>query len=212
MARFDKRFGRVSWFWYTAARIYARLFGWRVEGELPNDPKMIGIIAPHTSNWDVFLLYVLANSFRIKSNWLAKKELLRPPLGWLLRPLGAIPVDRSNPHNVVKEVARLFAVQEAMYLAIAPEGTRSKGSYWKTGFYHIAMNAQVNIIFMYIDYGRKVMGFGPVLKPTGDIHADFEIVSDFYKDITPKHPECRNDMRIRDARSKAEPTAESTSP
>lgn len=201
MAKIEKRYGRVTWFWYTVARVYAKVFGWKVEGTLPPDPKMIGIIAPHTSNWDVFLLYVLANSFRIKANWLAKDALLRPPIGWLLRPLGAIPVDRSNPQNVVKQVADQFGAQDAMYLAIAPEGTRSKSEYWKTGFYHIAMKANVKVIFMYIDYRRKVMGFGPVLDPSGDIHADFEIVKDFYKDITPKYPECRNEMKIRDTRN-----------
>lgn len=212
MAKIEKRFGRVGWFWYTVARVYAKVFGWKVEGELPDDPKMIGIIAPHTSNWDVFLLYVLANNFRIKSNWLAKKELLRPPLGWLLRPLGAIPVDRGNPHHVVKGVARQIDEQDAMYLAIAPEGTRSKSAYWKTGFYHIAMKANVKVIFMYIDYRRKAVGFGPVLDPSGDIHADFEIIKDFYKDITPKYPECRNEMKIRDARTTEKKTTGTPSP
>jgi 1-acyl-sn-glycerol-3-phosphate acyltransferase len=199
MPQFRKRYGRVSWFWHAVSKLYARVFGWKVEGVGPQEPKMIGIIAPHTSNWDVFLCYVLANHFRIKANWFAKHTLLYPPLGWILGPLGAIAIERGRGGNVVRQAVELFKTQDTLYLAIAPEGTRSKGSHWKTGFYYIAVKANVKIIFMYIDYRRKVMGFGPVLEPSGDIHADFEIIRDFYKDITPKYPECRSEMVIRES-------------
>ena len=191
---FRRRFGKVSWFWYSVARLYAWLFGWKLVGQAPIETKMIGIIAPHTSNWDVLLLYVMANSFRIKSNWLAKDTLLRPPLGWLLRPLGALPVERSRHHNYVEQVASIIRGQEHIYLAIAPEGTRGYTDCWKTGFYYIALAAKVPIICMKIDYGTKEMGFGPIVHPTGDLQRDCEAIFDFYRDVTPYRSSNRSAM------------------
>lgn len=197
MSQFKQRFGKVSWFWYSVARAYAWLFGWKLVGSAPKETKMIGIIAPHTSNWDVALLYVMANSFRIKSNWLAKDSLLRPPLGWILRPLGALPVDRSRHLNYVDQVANIIRNQDHIYLAIAPEGTRKRTDRWKTGFYYIAIAAGVPIICMKVDYGTKELGFGPIVYPTGDIHKDCEVIFDFYRNVTPLVPEYRSDMCFR---------------
>lgn len=196
LAAFNKRFGRVSLFWHWVARSYAWILGWKVTGTLPDDPKMIGIIAPHTSSWDVVWMYVMADTFRIKANWLAKESLLRPPIGWLLRPLGAIPVVRTEHRNVTDSVAATIAEYDHLYLAIAPEGTRHRAPYWRTGFYHIALKAKLRIIFMYIDYKKKEVGFGPVLTPTGDIEADFKIIRDFYQGVTPRHPSCFGPIEI----------------
>lgn len=215
MARFRRRFGRVGLFWYLVAKWYARLTGWKIIGELPKEKKCIGIIAPHTSNWDVFFCYVIANNFRIKSNWLAKHTLLRPPLGWLLRPLGALPVDRSAPHGVVGECVRILGEMDAVYLAIAPEGTRHKTDHWKTGFYQISEQSGVPYVCMIIDYGKKECGFGPVLYPTGDMEADFQRVWDVYRDVTPLHPKNRSEMRLKHlprARAAEASQAEKVSP
>lgn len=190
MPVFNKRFGRVGWFRHGLARLYAWLSGWRVVGELPDDPRMIGILAPHTSNWDVFYMYLMAENFRIKANWLAKDSLLRPPWGWFLRPLGAIPVVRSEHHNMTDAVAETILAYDRLYLAIAPEGTRRRVDTWRTGFYHIARKAGVRVILMYIDYRKKEVGFGPIIDPAnGGIQRDFETIRAFYAGVTPKHPE-----------------------
>ena len=193
-----KRFGKPSWCLHTVARLYAWIFGWRVVGveHTPPDPKAIGILVPHTSGWDVWLMYVMAYHMGIRANWLAKKSLFVGPFGAFLRVMGGIPIDRSGNKNIVDQTVDTVNAHDHFYLAIAPEGTRTKTDRWRTGFYHIAMKAGVPIVPMFIDYAKKETGFGPVLRPTGDIHKDFEALKEFYADITPKHPERRSDMVI----------------
>ena len=85
-------------------------------------------------------------------------------------------------------------------IAILPEGTRRNATYWKTGFYYIALGAGVPIVMGYADYRSKVVGLGPALIPTGDIQADFEPIQAFYAGITGKHPERQGAIQIRLAR------------
>lgn len=198
MKEFKKRYGRAPWFLRPIAVVYAKLFGWKVVGfeNMPPDPKMIGILVPHTSNWDVWMMYIMEYNMGFQANWLVKDSVFKWYLGWFFHLLGGIPVDRSKSNNFVDAVANMLDQQESMYLAIAPEGTREKGPRWRTGFYWIAMKARVKIILMFIDYKKKEVGFGPVITPSGDIHADFELMKAFYAGVTPKYPENRNDMVI----------------
>jgi 1-acyl-sn-glycerol-3-phosphate acyltransferase len=197
MSEFRKRFGRVGWFWHNVARGCAWLFGWKVVGKAPEQLKMVGIVAPHTSNWDVPLMFMMANVFRIKSNWFVKESLFWPPLSWLLRALGALPIERSSRHSYVSQAAAIVREQEQIYLAIAPEGTRKYSDHWKSGFYYIALEAGVPIICMKIDYAKKEVGFGPIIHPTGDVEADGKLIFDFYRDVTPRFPALRTEARFR---------------
>jgi len=194
---FQKRFGKTPGPLALLARLYARVFGWKITGGLPDDPKLIGIIAPHTSNWDVFMMYIMAYNHGITANWLAKNNLFRGPLKYVFRFLGAIPIDRSGRKNIVDQVVQIIQESDHLYLAIAPEGTRRKTDYWRTGFYWIAHKAGIRVIFMYIDYAKKETGFGPILEPSGDIYADFEKIKDFYRDVTPLNPEKRSEMALK---------------
>lgn len=207
MAVYQHRYGRVGWFFYSISRLYAWVFGWKIIGEEPEENKAIGIIAPHTSNWDVLLMFVMANCMRLKSNWLAKDSLLKPPFGFLFRALGAIPVDRSSSQNVVDQVADIFAHTDKLYLAIAPEGTRKKTDHWRTGFYWMALKAEVPVVLMYIDYAKKEVGFGDQFYLSGDIEKDFERFKAFYDQVTPKYPELRSPVRLKDDASRSAPNA-----
>jgi 1-acyl-sn-glycerol-3-phosphate acyltransferase len=159
-----------------------------MEGEVPDFPKYVLIAAPHTSNMDLAVMLTLAFTFRTKLSWMGKDALFRWPFGGLSRWLGGIPIDRSKSHNVVEQSVALFNEKEAFVLAVPPEGTRKQVRYWKTGFYYIAKGAGVPILLGFIDYGRKVGGFGPVLMPTGDIEEDMKTIQSFYAAITGRHP------------------------
>ncbi|RZU02977.1 lysophospholipid acyltransferase family protein [Rivibacter subsaxonicus] len=168
---------------------FLKLTGWKVEGQLPpGGYKCVLIAAPHTSNWD--LPYTLMVSFVLRLNvyWMGKDTLFKPPFAGVMKWLGGIPVHRDKSSNLVAASAE--AIREAdgpLALVVSPEGTRSKTNYWKTGFYWIAVGAEVPIVMAYIDYGRKVAGLGPVLVPTGEVEHDMQVVKDFYSTIRGKN-------------------------
>jgi 1-acyl-sn-glycerol-3-phosphate acyltransferase len=168
---------------------FLKVFGWRLEGRLPDVDKLVVIAAPHTSNWDLPVLLSLAFALRVKACWLGKHTLFRRPFGFLFRWMGGIPVYRSASQNMVAQSVELFRNSEKLILAIPPEGTRSKVSHWKTGFYYIALGAGTPIAMAFIDYKRKASGVGPTLYPTGNIEADMEIIRNFYANVTAKYPD-----------------------
>ena len=172
--------------------------GWQVQIQLP-PPRCVIIGAPHTSGWDLPLTLLLMLSGNLKLRWVGKDTLFRGPLGWLLRALGGIPVNRRSRLNFVDQMVAAFQANEALMIAILPEGTRQRGSHWKTGFYYIALGADVPIVMGYADYRRRIVGLGPTLRPTGDIAADFATIRAFYADIVGRHPERQSAIEIRPA-------------
>ena len=175
----------ISWL----ARFIFRIAGWQVTGEIPNVPKMLMIGAPHTSNWDGAVFYLFSLSVRAHIYFLGKHTLFKPPFGGLMRWAGGVPVNRTTTVNAVDQVVEAFNAHERMALIIAPEGTRSLTDHWKTGFYYIALKAKVPIVMVYDDYSRRRCGVGPHFMPSGDIHADFKLIQDFYADKVGRHPE-----------------------
>jgi 1-acyl-sn-glycerol-3-phosphate acyltransferase len=147
------------------------------------------IVAPHTSNWDMPIGMAIVFAFKLKLNWLAKESLFRWHFGGLIRWLGGIPINRSKSCDVVARSIQTFKDKKKMVIVVAPEGTRKKANYWKTGFYHIAIGANVPIVMGFIDYARKVGGIGPTLIPTGDIEFDMQKIRCFYDEITGKIPD-----------------------
>jgi 1-acyl-sn-glycerol-3-phosphate acyltransferase len=172
----------VNGLFLTLSVIYLRLTGWRVLGELPAGArKSVFIAAPHTSNWDLPYTLMVAFVLRLNVHWMGKASLFRFPFGGLMRWLGGIAVDRSKSTNLVAASAdAITGANGALQLIVPPEGTRSKTRYWKTGFYHIALAAQVPIVMAYMDYANKVSGLGPVFVPTGDLEADMLAIKAFY--------------------------------
>lgn len=184
--------------------VLLRGMGWTSTGDFPGDPKLVAIFAPHTSNWDFVILYLMATARGIKGNFFAKHTLCRPPLGWFMRAVGAIPVVRRRTEHLVDSAVEALAGHDHFYIGLAPEGTRRYTDHWRTGFYHIAQRSGARILLMYADYAKKETGFGPVIAPTGDIEGDFELIRDFYADKTPKRPENRSDAMLGKARGGAD--------
>ena len=171
------------------SRFLLKLIGWRLEGGFPNLPKYILVAAPHTTNWDfpIGLLLMWASGRRF--HFLGKDALFRPPHGWLFRALGGIPVYRNRRSNFVGQIVEVIDNASDMIIVISPEGTRKKVPYWKTGFYYMALGAKVPIVTAYLDYEHKAVGLGPLIRPSGDIQADFAILRAFYGNIRGKYPQ-----------------------
>lgn len=172
------------------ARAILFLSGWKIEGTLPPGIKKCVIaVVPHTSYWDAFYgrlgLWVLG----IKSTILVKKEAFKPPLGWLLRINGGVPVDRSHSTGLVTQVVQMVQQSDEFFLVIAPEGTRSPVTRWKKGYYFIAKAANIPIAIGFVDYKRKRGGIGPMFYPTGNYEEDFKVIREFGQTVTPRFPE-----------------------
>ena len=184
----------VHWF----ARAYMKLAGWKVIGYVPDVPKMIVVAGPHTANRDGFMLIMTAWILRVRLDWMVKAELIKGPWGWALKKIGAVPIDRSRKNDRVKQAVENFLKRDKMLLVIAPEGTRQKTDHWKTGFYRIAMKADVPLFLARLDYTRKVVDLTDALfYPTGDIEADIEYIWSVYREVGARFPEKVSDMRLR---------------
>jgi 1-acyl-sn-glycerol-3-phosphate acyltransferase len=173
--------------WRHAFRACVDTSGWRLEGELPDVPKLVLIVAPHSSWWDGIwgLLFKIALGADV--TFMAKRELFRWPLGGLLRTLGGVPIERAAATDVVGQMVERFRASERLWLGIEPEGTRKAVSKWKSGFWHIAHQAGVPILPGYFDYPRKVIGLGPLFTPGDDKDADIATLRAFYAPFKGKH-------------------------
>ncbi len=173
-----------------------RALSWKMTLNLPPFPKYVIIAAPHTSNWDFVYFILLKFASGINFRWIGKESLFRWPVGIVMKRLGGIPVDRSVRNNFVAQIVKLFNEREELIIIIAPEGTRSKSQYWKTGFYYIALGARVPISLGFIDYRTREIGTGPYFVPTGDIQADFACIKEFYNGKRGKNPLSQGEVRL----------------
>lgn len=166
------------------------LFGlrWQVKGTVYNAPKLVMVLAPHTSTCDflVGLASMLAVGFR--SSWLIAAKHTWWPLGIFMRRLGGIPVHRSAPHDVVSQMVKTFNDNDKLLFALSPEGTRKKVTKWKTGFWHIAADAGVPIQLISFDYARRITECGPVIETSNNIEADMKLIQNYYKGVQAKYP------------------------
>jgi len=158
-------------------------------GTFPDLPKVVVILAPHTSNWDGFWGLVAKMALGVEICVLGKAQLFWWPLGVLLRWLGAVPVDRSKPHGVVAQAVALIERSPRCWFVLAPEGTRKPVTRWKTGFWKIASAANVPILPAYLHYPEKIIGFGEVFMPGQDMQADLQALQQWYQPWVGKHPE-----------------------
>jgi 1-acyl-sn-glycerol-3-phosphate acyltransferase len=107
-------------------------------------------------------------------------------------------VRRHERRNMVDAMAGEFSRRETLALVVPAEATRARAEHWKSGFYHIARVAQVPIVLGFLDYGRRRGGFGPELRPTGDLARDMDVVRSFYADKRGRHPEAFGPVRLRE--------------
>ena len=180
------------------ANIVLHLIGWRTHVLNPRLNRYVLIGAPHTSNWDFGLMLLLMGAEQLPIRFMGKDTIFRGPLGPLMRSLGGIPVNRRERTRLVDQIAAKFEEYDELIIGLAPEGTRSKTSHWKTGFYYIALKANVPIAMAYLDYGNKIIGVGPSFIPSGDLQADFEIIRDFYSGIVGKNPKRQGEIVLSD--------------
>lgn len=180
------------------ARWLLQVTGWQLVGERPQCDHYVLIAAPHTSNWDFPMMLMFAAAFDIKVTWMAKHSLFYPPFGWIMRAMGGMPITRHKNRNVVSAMIDAFNRDDHLVLVVPTEGTRERSEYWKSGFYHIARQANVPIVPSFLDFGRKRGGFGPALTVSDNVCVDMQYLRDFYRGMQGKFPHKFGPIKLRD--------------
>ncbi len=178
--------------------------GWQLlQAPFPG-PRGVLIVYPHTSNWD-FLYGMLANwAIGIRINWIGKESLFRGVPGFLfgrlLRYWGGEPIERHVQSGAIARLAERIRSADHFWLAMSPEGTRRYKPHWRSGFYHIALEAGVPLGLAFIDYARHEIGVTEFMTLSGDKEADLAQLRQLYAGRTGLKPECASPIELGDAR------------
>jgi 1-acyl-sn-glycerol-3-phosphate acyltransferase len=170
--------------------IFFKMMGWKIVGTInPEIKKCVMMVMPHTSAHDFYLGIFTRGILGLEMNFVAKKELFLFPFGYYFNYMGGEALDRTGGLNKVDSIAAIFDKKETFRLAVAPEGTRKYVSELKTGFYYIALKANVPIIPVAFDFGKKEVLFGQPLQPSGDLATDLQLLNQHFVGVKGKIPE-----------------------
>ena len=170
-------------------RVILQLLGWRIEGELPDIKQLVLAAGPHTSNWDFFIAMFAKMAIGVHFSYLMKKEAFFWPFKGLFMRMGGIPIDRTQAADVVEQIATWYQEHDKVWVAITPEGTRSKVTRWKTGFLRIAERAQVPVLIVTWDYPKRVLYIDKLWPTTGNHEQDAEAIRQHVCELgTGRHP------------------------
>jgi 1-acyl-sn-glycerol-3-phosphate acyltransferase len=173
----------TRWF----GRTILRLGGWTIAGDWPDLPRLVVVAAPHSSGWDAVWGLAAKLAMGVDITFIAKAELFRGPLGWLLRSFGGRPVNRSAPGGIVEQTAEQIRAADRMWFVLAPEGTRRRVEQWKTGFWKIARRADVPVFCAWFHYPDRTVGLGPLVHLTDDMAADIVRIRELYRPYVGKN-------------------------
>jgi len=171
------------------SKLILKLNGWKIIGVKAYPLKCLVLSAPHTSNWDFMMGRCYAYIIGVQPKYLIKSELFLPGLATFIKWNGGIPVYRNSKNNVVDQAVEMFKNSSQLNLGIAPEGTRTRVDKWKTGFYHIAVKANIPILLLKMDYEKKEIGIMCEFKPNGNFEEDMLFIQEKYKNVKGKTPE-----------------------
>ncbi len=179
-----------------AAEQSLRMMRWEIDNHWPLDlDQCVMIAAPHTSNWDALYARLALKALGVNVRLTIKDSYMKFPFGPFVRAMGGIGIDRRPKEagqerlSMVQVMTDLFKTHPKLVMLVTPEATRAKQEKWKTGFYHVALNANVPIALAYMDYKNKKTGVGKIVYPTGDMEKDMKEIMDFYANIHAKFPE-----------------------
>ena len=172
------------------AQTVMHLSRWTFAPEFPLPDRCLVIGAPHTSNWDGFYMVMAMWAVERPVSFLVKKNLTDVPvIGSFVKAIGGIPVDREHPGHLVDRIISLAESKDHFVLVITPKGTRSVRPYWKSGFYRIAMDADLPIVPGFIDGAKHRYGWGEPMRLTGNRRNDMDKIRDFYSGLVGIRPE-----------------------
>ena len=168
--------------------ILYRWMGFRFESTIPLPSKYVIALAPHTSNWDFLIGLLHSRAEGYKCQFMMKKFWFFWPLGYVMRALGGIPVERSKKMSLTDQMAEQARKADSFHLCITPEGTRKRVSDWKKGFYYIALKAELPIMLYAVDYEKKLISCTKSITPNGDIDTQMKEIKEYFRNVKGKKP------------------------
>ena len=184
-----------TWGQRTALRLL-NLIGWQFQFKPLPGPHGVAVVYPHTSNMDFFVGLLAKWACGVEFRWLAKDSLFRGPLGVVMRYWGGVAIDRSTPQGASKRLARTMHRSESFWLVITPEGTRGYRPHWKSGFYRIALEAEVPVLLIAFDYGKKLIDVTRNITLSGDEAADMAAIAARYEAVQARFPKDAAPVRL----------------
>ena len=171
-------------------RLVLKIWGFKQAGTYPGYiPKKVYAVYPHTSNWDFLLGIMMKGAIPMEVSYIAKESLFKFPHGWIFRKMGGIPVNRRERTNFVETMVDLYSKYDHLSFAISPEGTRKKVTKFKTGFYYIALKANIPIVFVKFDYANKLYHFSEPFYPNGVYKNDLQFIINYFRGTIGKNNE-----------------------
>ena len=163
-----------TWRQRAALRVL-HLFGWTLHFKPLPGPHGIAVVYPHTSNWDFIVGLVGKWAVGVPFRWLAKASLPARR--------------RAAPNGSTRRLADRINESESMWIAITPEGARAHRPHWKSGFYHLALAANVPLALVAPDFGKKEIRVTDTLRLSGDVDADMAAIRAVYAGVTALYPD-----------------------
>lgn len=173
-----------------------RLFGWRALAAPLPGPRGVIMVYPHTSNWDFILGLLYRFGTGLRANWMGKDTIFRWPFRGLMTRMGGVPISRRAPGGFIGAAIEQYKVNDWMWLAVAPEGTRRHTDHLKSGFYRIALGAGVPCGLGFIDYATKTLGFQQFVRFSGDVEDDLALLRAFYAEKRGRRPAEASEIRF----------------
>ena len=173
------------------------LAGWRTVCVPPPGPKSVVVVYPHTSNWDFIIGMLWRTKYQVILHWAGKDTLFRGPFRRLFIKLGGVPINRRERTGMSAQLVALYAARATFHLCITPEGTRSRTDHWKSGFYRLALAADVPVGLGFIDFARKEAGIERWVRLSGDEAADLALLREYYAGKQGCRPALAGEIRFK---------------
>ena len=178
-----------KWLWTQILK----LAGWKIIGNFPSQQKKaIIVVGPHTSNWDFFYGFATRAIQQFPSYFLIKDDWTNLPIvGAIIRAVGGVGVDRSKQKKVSmsQQTIEKFNELDEFVIAITPEGTRNYNDNWRTGFWHIAKEANVPLVPASFDYPTKRIIWNEPFYTSNSKEQDIEKLKAIFRQYQGKIPE-----------------------
>lgn len=170
-------------------RVLMRTMHWHIEGVPCQNNKVLFVMAPHTSSWDFFTNFGVYLALGLDGSWFIADNYARGIVGRFLKFFGAVKIDRRQNNDVVTQIVNEIRQRDKFILALFPEGTRKPVAKWKTGFWHIAKQANMPVQLIAVDFSKRATVFGPVMELSAEIENDLKTMQEYFRPVMAKYPE-----------------------